>query len=262
MTVATKPEQKVARVPKNIPTLTEREPGEVGSINALLNLALDKGASVETLDKLLTLHQRVAAIEAAKEFAGALSRFQSSCPPISKSSTAKIVTKGGGSYSYKYAELDEIARTINPRLAAEGLSYSWDSVVAEKHITIVCTLRHINGHSVTASIVLPIDNPSAMNDQQKVKAALTFGQRCSLISVTGITTGDPDHDGAGGDTLKPVSDDQALAITDGITESGIDKGRFLAWLGVSAVAEIPADRFTTVMQAIEQKRREKEKAGR
>jgi hypothetical protein len=261
MTVATKPEARVARPPKNVPSLTERET-EPGSIAALLHLAIEKNVPVETLEKLVALHERVSDRAAAREFAEAMSAFQAECPPIAKTSTAKIATRGGTSYSYAYAELDEIARTINPILARHGLSYSWDTEVADKSLTVICTARHVNGHSVPAKITLPIDNASAMSDQQKVKGAMTFGQRCTVISVFGITTADPDHDGASVASLKPVTDDQALAITDGITESGIDKGRFLAWLGVSSVAEIPADRFTAVMQAIEQKRREKEKAGR
>lgn len=259
--VAPKQETKVATVPKNLPDVTRpREP----SVMDLMAMALEKGGdAVAQIERLVDMKIKLDDRAAAQEFAQAMAAFQAECPPIAKTSTAKIMSKRTGStHSYNYAELDEIARTVNPILSRHGLSYSWDTVVEAKALKCVCTVRHTNGHSMPASISLPIDSEAAMSDQQKVKAAMTFGQRCSLISALGITTADPDRDGADGDTMKLVSDDQALAITDALSESGIDKGRFLAWLGVAMVSEVPAERFTSVMQAIEQKRREKAKAGR
>jgi hypothetical protein len=165
----------------------------------LLHLAINKGVSVEALEKLVQLHERMADREAAKEFADAMAHFQSACPTIAKTSTARVVTKGGSAYTYNYAELDEIARTVRPFLHKQGLSYSWDSAVSEdgKRIRVVCTAAHMNGHKATASFEAPIASLSgAMSPQQEVAAALTFGKRQTLVQVLGLTTGDPDADGA------------------------------------------------------------------
>ena len=65
--------------------------------------------------------------QAAQQFNEALAKFQTNCPPIQKTSTAKIVGGGGAAFGYKYAELDEIATTIAPHLAASELAFTWDS---------------------------------------------------------------------------------------------------------------------------------------
>ncbi len=242
--------------PDGVPSLTDPvEP----SIMQLMAMALEKGGdAVSQIERLVDMKLKLDALSAAREFNRAMADFQAECPPIAKSSTARIMTKGGTSYSYQYAELDEIARTVNPLLARHGLSYSWDSEFAEKSLTCICTVRHINGHSVPAKFALPIDNPSAMNDQQKVGAALTFAKRYSLISALGIVTGEPDSDGADPAT---ISDEQQTLLQAKLEEYGLDRQRFLSYMKVRSLAEIPATNFTAALNAIETRKRERDKAG-
>ena len=68
-----------------------------GSITALLQLAVERGTPVAELSKLVDLHERMEARQAAKDFADAMARFQAECPSVKKSSSAKIVTNGGAS---------------------------------------------------------------------------------------------------------------------------------------------------------------------
>jgi hypothetical protein len=258
--VATRP-AKVATVPKGVPALMEhREP----TVMDLMAMALEKGGdAVAQIERLVSMKMTLDDRAAAQEFAKAMAEFQRRLPPLDKGKLVDYVTKSGAHIHYRHATLAGIAAVINPILAEVGLSYTWDSKNDGKFTTVTCTVWHVGGHSRSASHTCPNENPNpGMTDAQKGAGATTFGERYSLIQVLGLTTADPDLDGMHEESAKVVSDDQALAIADAVTESGIDKGRFLAWLGVSAVAEIPADRFTTVMQAIEQKRREKEKAGR
>lgn len=234
--------------------------GSRGSITELLHLAVEKGTPVEQLKELVALHERLTDRQAAIEFAQAMAAFQKECPPIKKSSDAKIATKGGGSYSYTYAELDEIARTVNPILAKNGLSYSWDCKVEKDTLTCVCTVRHINGHSTSSTFALPVDNPSAMSAQQKVGAAMTFAQRRSLSAVLGLTTTDDDPDAAAQVDPKPIDDDQFTFITDLLAETSANEVRFLKYLGVASVKAIPASRYKEAVAALNeigQKRQEK-----
>lgn len=258
--VAVREKGRVAQAPKDVAKLIEqREP----TVMDLMALALDKGGdAVNQIERLVAMKITLEDRHAAQEFNQALAAFQSECPPIAKTSTAKIVTKGGGSYGYKYAELDEIARTVNPILSRHGLSYSWDSSVDGKVLSCTCIVRHINGHSITAHFTLPIDNASAMSEQQKVAAALTYARRQSLVQALGITTADPDNDGAGGESQKPITDDQALHLEEQIAFAEIDRERFLKYLGVSRIAGIPAANYTSALNAIETRKREKAKAGR
>lgn len=222
----------------------------------LLHLAIEKGVSVEALEKLVSLHDRVAARIEAKEYADAMARFQAECPPISKTSEAKVTTKSGGQYVYRYAELDEIARTVAPHLHKHGLSYSWDSEVSEdcKRIRVTCTVAHANGHRATATFQAPTGSLSgAMSPQQEVASALTFGRRQSLIQALGLTTSDRDNDGAGSaGNGQPVTPDQLDML-----ESLIEQcppgtlARSLRYVGVSKLEEVPESRYAALKGNLE-----------
>ena len=79
-------------------------------------------------------------------------------PADQEGEPANVATKGGGSYSYTYADLPEIQTTVDPYLAKNGFSYSWDSEADAKGLMkVTCTLRHVNGHSTTSSMSLPTE---------------------------------------------------------------------------------------------------------
>lgn len=221
-------------------------------IGNLLMLAMQGGVSVETIERLVALKERAEARSAAAEMNSALAQFQAECPHIRKTSTAEIVTNSGGKYGYRYAELDEIARTIRPLLIKHGLAYSWDMETQNDRILCTCILRHVGGHQLTAKFGTPTSTKSAMSDQQKVAAALTYARRQSLVQVLGLTMTDPDNDGAERDERK-ITDVQALDLEDLIRESGADMARFLAYMGVSAVSQIRAVDFQKARTALQRK---------
>lgn len=232
--------------------------GSVGGIQQLLQLAIEKGAGVEALEKLVGLHERVTAREAALEFARQLADFQANCPAIGKNKTAEIATKGGGRYSYQYAPLEEIVRIVKPLLVARGFSYGWDSDVTGGQLRCTCTLRHVNGHSTAGSFTLPVENPSAMSPQQKVGAALTFAQRKTLESVLGLNTTEDDTDAVSREIdPTPVSSDQLIELEDLVAESGTDLKRFLKYLAVGALKDLPAARYGEAKAALLEKGRKR-----
>jgi hypothetical protein len=237
--------------PERLPVEAEAQP------SALLHLALTQKMDVGVIERLVALEERIQARNAAHEFAQAMAEFQCECPSIRKTSSATVTTKSGGQYRYAYAELDEIARTVNPILGRLGLSYSWDSAVTGGNVRVVCTLRHINGHSTTASFEAPAGSLSqAMSKQQEVASALTYGRRQSLVSVLGLTTCDPDADGAEVEdgpveTITPEQVDTLLALLDK-RPSGAE-ARLLAYLGIDRLDAVPATRFDWLVRDLQAK---------
>lgn len=220
----------------------------------LLRLAVERGTPVAELKELVALHEQMRQAEAARSFATAMAAFQHECPSIKKSSKAEITTSKGGKYSYTYAELDEIARTINPILAKHGLSYSWDSDIAKDSILCICTIRHADGHSISAKLTIPVENASAATPQQKVGGALTYAQRRTLSAALGLTTTDEDTDGGGAAAdPTPISEDQVLVLTDLLAESKASPERFLKWIGAASVAAICAVDYDRAVAALRRK---------
>jgi len=205
---------------------------------AILRVAVETGLQAEAIEKLAALAWRQQDRDAAKEFAEALRGFQDACPTIRKTALAKIATKGGGSYSFNYAPLDQIDRTVRPVLFKFGLSHSWDSEIDERGMMkVTCVLRHVNGHKEKSSFSCPTTSSSGASDAQKHAMALTFAKRQTLTSVLGLTATDDDTDSM---DPTPITEEQAAEIRDMISATGTNKAKFLLWLEVGAVSEIRA----------------------
>lgn len=229
--------------------------GADSEITALLRHALDAGASVEALERLVALKERVDDRNARAAFFEALAAVQESMPEIQKKRKATIVTRGGGTYEYRYAALEDITRTIRPVLRQHGLSYSWDVAQSDGALIVTCVLRHVDGHEERASFPVPVDNKAAMSDAQKNGAALTYGRRQSLVAVLGLTTADDDVDGAEvGAPSAAITAEQAADLEDLIEEVGADKQKFLQWAGVDRLIDLPANRYRKAVQALERRR--------
>lgn len=225
-------------------------------ITDLLRHAVDAGASVEALERLVALKERVDAADARRAYFDALAATQEAMPEVPKSRKATIVTRGGGSYEYRYAALEDITRTIRPVLRAHGLSYAWDVAQGDGGLVVTCVLRHVDGHEERASFPVPVDTSARMSDAQKNGAALTYGRRQSLIAVLGLTTADDDVDGAeSAGSAETITEDQAADLDVLIDEVGADRQKLLAWAGVETLADLPADRYAQAVRMLERRRR-------
>ena len=235
------------------PTALAGEP----SIMRVIAYGIEKGTSIDVMEKLYALARDDADRKALREFSAAMAAFQAECPPIRKTSSASIVTKAGAKYGYTYAELDEIARTVGPFLHKHGLSYSWDSSEDKGSIVCTCIVKHANGHRETAKFSCPTDSAAAMSGAQRQAAALTYARRQSLVQALGLTTADPDTDGA--DDVQPVdptpiTETQAANLDCLIDEVKADRKRMLAHFGVETLADLPAARFKEAIEGLERKR--------
>ena len=219
---------------------------------SLIKLALEKGVDVEVLERLVGLQERVTDRLARTEFFAALKAFQEEVPDLQKSKTAKIATSGGSSYSYTYAPLDGIAKLVRPHLNATGLSYSWTTEASTPQmLNVVCVLRHIDGHEERATFPVPTDTKAAMSAAQKSGAALTYGQRMSLVSVLGLAATD---DVDGDDTDQSYIDSsQVEELNNLITASKADPKKFLEFLGAEHMGDILQRDFARAVTALAQK---------
>jgi len=162
------------------------------SAQGLISQAIDKGVSVETMEKLMTLQERWEKNQAKKAFDEAISNFQKSCPVIAK--TKKVLNKDGRTIRYQYAPLEAIIEQIKGILSDNSLSYKWEVENKENAIRAIAIVSHIAGHSETSSFEVPIDKEGFMTAPQKYASALTFAKRYAFCDVLGISTADEDTD--------------------------------------------------------------------
>lgn len=213
---------------------------------------------VEVLERLMALQERWDARQAEKALHEALAAFQAECPAI-----RKVRDSGGGNasgasarYSYSYAGLDDIERTIRPILSRHGLSYTHDVEIEGGVMVMVCTIHHVDGASRASRWQGPAADGGSMNAIQKVGSATTYARRYSLINALGLTTTDSDDDGGmGGQPSGPIDNDQLAKLQAEIKRVGADTKAFCQYLKVDALASLPASRYGAAMEALKRKER-------
>lgn len=159
----------------------------------LIAQAIDKGLTVEALEKLMSLQERWEANQARKLFFEAFTNFQSECPDLRKTKEVNFNSKGG-QVLYKYAPLADITRQLSKVLKANELSYRWEIQDDEK-IKVTCLVSHINGHTERTTMTANPDDSGSKNSIQARGSTIEYLKRYTLIGALGLSTADSDIDG-------------------------------------------------------------------
>ncbi|MGH9697932.1 MAG: ERF family protein [Candidatus Acidiferrales bacterium] len=165
---------------------------------SMLQAAVDKGASVEQLKQLMDLQERYEANEARKAFVVALNAFKANPPDLVKNKQVSFETSRGTT-QYKHATLDQVSSVIGAALSKVGISHRWEVEQLEGgRIRVTCVLTHERGHSERVPLEAKADDSGGKNSIQGVGSTVTYLQRYTLLSASGMAVRDSDDDGAGG----------------------------------------------------------------
>jgi len=219
----------------------------------MLNRAVEQGANIEVLEKLMSLQERWEANQARKAFDEAMAAAKAEIPTIAKNREVDF-TSSKGRTNYRHEDLAEIARTVDPILSRHGLSYRFrvTSNVSEP-VTVTCILSHRAGHSEETTLSAGRDDSGNKNSIQAVGSAITYLQRYTLKAALGLAASS-DDDGNSSDAPDYISRDQLTQIVDLAEEVGADKEKFCRYLKVGSLAEIPAPRFEHAVRLLEAKK--------
>lgn len=234
------------------------------SYEKMITLAIEKGANIETMERLFALQEKWEANMAKKAFDKAMADFQGECPVIKK------LKKGGstksGQTAYMYAPLDMIVDQVRAILSKHGLSYTIKTETRqdEKGNTFVkstCVAKHIAGHAEESSMEVPLGTKTdIMSQSQVVAAAATFSKRYAFVNAFGIMTGDEDNEsmlkgsGSGSkieDTTATVAEVRKL-----IKEAklpGINETRFLQYFKADALEQLSLYQLIQIENTVKEK---------
>ncbi len=140
--------------------------------------------------------------EEKKAFLAALAAAQGEFLPIVRSQMARIrmkEEKGGGEYTFKYADLAEVIEKTRPALAKNGLSFRSRLLPHTEpgHVWLQSVLSHAEGHEDISEIAIAI-----AGDIKLFGGQLTYLRRYMGSLQLGIASeDDADNDGReGGDS--------------------------------------------------------------
>ena len=160
----------------------------------LLAIAVERGVSLDYLERLLALKERHDATEARKAFVQAMTEFKREPLDIFKSKSVGYTTKDGDFVGYKHAQLSDVAEVVVPAMARYGLSHRWDVAQESGRIRVRCIVTHERGHSETVELDGAPDNSGKKNAIQQVASTVTYLQRYTLLLATGLATKDQQDD--------------------------------------------------------------------
>lgn len=219
-------------------------------LSAIATAVADPRMDVDKMAKLLDMHERITKDQQRVAFAAALSRLQAKLPQIRKD--GRIVVKGVE--RSRYAKLEDIDIVIRPLLDEEGFAFSFDSKSTDgKLFDLSCTLSHKEGHSVTKSLLLPMDRSDYRSDVQSIGSTVSYGKRQLIKMHLNLIERDEDDDGNGGND--PIDRDQIKAIGVLLDKTEANLKGFLDYMGVDEIKDIPVRDYKRAINALESKLR-------
>lgn len=161
----------------------------------MLQIAVERNATIEQMERLYALKREFEADEARKALAAAFARFKAEAVQVVKTKAIN----DGPLKGKKHADLWDVVTASSDVLARFGLSTSWAVTRDEPAwIEVTCTLKHEAGHSESVSLGGEPDTGPGRNKIQARGSTITYLQRYTLMAILGLAAREQDDDGNGG----------------------------------------------------------------
>ena len=167
----------------------------------MLQIAVQQGANIEMLSKLMDLQERFETNEARKAYQAAMARFKENPPEVNKNRHVKF-----GTTEYDHATLDHATTEITKALSAVGIAHRWEVKQTDKAIEVTCVLTHEMGHSERTSLAAPADTTGSKNSIQAIGSTVSYLERYTLFAATGLAAKGTDDDGQSAEQLPEFGD--------------------------------------------------------
>jgi hypothetical protein len=232
---------------ENVREITVSQPASSGALTPMdmLSHAVERGADLDMIEKLMNLQERWEASQARKAFDESISAAKADIPPIERT--------GKGHNDKRYATFAAIARVVDPIISQHGLSYRFRTTQGDR-ISVTCILSHKSGHFEETTLSGPPDASGSKNAIQAIGSTLTYLQRYSLVQMLGLAAAD-DDDGKASHGGATITEDQAADLVALADDVGADRAKFCKYFKVESFSALPASRFQAAVDALNAKRK-------
>jgi hypothetical protein len=213
----------------------------------MLQMAIQQGADLDKLEKLMDMKDRHEANEARKAYVQAMSAFRSGCPAIAK-------TRDG--HNNRYAGLAETIEQIKGVLSACGLSHSWEMSQQGESITVTCCITHSMGHQECTSMTAPPDAGGSKNKIQAIASTVSYLERYTLFAKLGLASAEMDDDGnLSGTKVEYISAEQIATLESLAEEVGVKTQSMCAHYNCRHIGVFPAKLYNDAVANLEGRRK-------
>lgn len=176
-----------------LPAVQEKTYG--GTPADLVRYAMDTGADLDRIERLMEMQFKWEAREAEKAFAVGMASFKEVAPKIYKDTHVNFKTNAGVT-DYDHASLGLSCDIIVEALAKFGFSHRWVTKQPDGKVEVTCIITHRLGHRESNSLISAPDKSGGKNDIQAIISARTYLERHTLFDAVGLAPLDaPNDDG-------------------------------------------------------------------
>ena len=179
----------MSEVSKEVVTRESSSPAE------MIQMAVDNGADLDKLEKLLSLQERWEANEAKKAYNVSMAIVHGKIKSVLKN-------KNNPQTHSKYADLDSVITQTKDAYTGEGFSVSFyeGENPYEDCVKVCADVTHSKGHTITRCYNVPLDGVGIKGNANMTKihakgSSTSYGRRYLLCMIFNIPTTD-DVDGA------------------------------------------------------------------
>lgn len=202
----------------NLPAM----PSNANLLQAIADAAKDPNVNIEKMHGLIDIQERLMNKQAEINFNNALAAMQDRIPRIKQN--AQIEHKGV--LIGKYATYEAIDDVMRPLLIEFGFGLRFNSKQSGNLITVMGTLSHKDGHSITNEIPLNLEGGGAKNSVQAAGSTITYGKRYIVQMFFNLVFEGEDDDGKKAGFVQ-ISDEHAAEIKQLLKDTGADTAKFL-----------------------------------
>ena len=211
-------------------------------VSLIERVVMDPDASIEKLERMLQMRERLQAQQAKQAFDAAIAAAKSAIPPIIKGGNVDYTNKDGKRTQFQHETLDGIARVVDPILSQNGLSYRFRSDQDGGNVIVTCVVAHRDGYAEETTLRGSPDTSGSKNAYQAVGSAVTYLQRYTLKLALGLSAA-KDDDATAAQQKDNISADQFRALRDLVEKAKADEAALLKYLGVATLEELPAGKY-------------------
>lgn len=219
-------------------------------ISMIERAARDPAVDIDKMERLMIMRRDMLAEEAKRSYAAALAEMQPDLPVIAERGKIDI----GRGKPQSYALWEDINEAIKPVLKQYGFGLSFRTGRESDKIVVTGVLSHRSGHSEETTMHLPIDASGSKNAVQAVGSSTSYGKRYTAAALLNLTSRGEDDDGRAAGNSPAISDEQVMELRDLAESVGADMPKFLRYLKISALSDLPAKRYADAVSALEAKR--------
>lgn len=224
-------------VVEDSPRGIQAAPRVTGSTPAdLIRYAMESGADLDRLERLMEMQIKWESREAEKAFAEAMAAFSENPPRVFKDKHVDFKTASGRT-QYDHATIGNATDIIKAALAVHGFSHRWVTTQPDGKVRVECIITHRMGHSQSNSLESSPDASGGKNSIQAIISARTYLERHTLFDATGCAPLDEkDDDGAGTDLKTELADEWIAKVNACKTDDEVVK----VWdLGSPVLEKLP-----------------------